>query len=326
MDKDFFLESNKETFINALRKNDKDTLNKLPKSDLHIHSTRGCSRKYFEDTFNTKFPNVPRFNSILDMDNWYNTYIDMYTKDLRGFKMRMESLLEGFKNNNVVISSPIYCLHMIKFFDYNLDEYLKYLNNIISSLAPNLKVLPEFEVHRGEDPDKVLENLHNVSKYNFYHSIDLCGDELLGTKNYQEVYKYADEIGLVLKAHVGEFTDARYIDEALEYLNLDAITHGISLSKSKELMNYVRDKEIMINCCPSSNYYLKRVNSYKEHPIKEFVRNGITCSINTDDEIIFNQDINDEYLNLYNSGCLKEEELYEVNQNGLKKYLNKRRK
>ena len=81
----------------------------------------------------------------------------------------------------------------------------------------------------------------------------------------------------------------------------------------------------MINCCPSSNYYLSRVDSYKNHPIKDFVRNGIICTINTDDQLIFNQSINEEYLNLFNSGCLTGDELYQVKQDGLEKCLKKRR-
>ena len=187
------------------------------------------------------------------------------------------------------------------------------------------KILPEFSIHRGESIEKVLDDLERIKEYDFYKSVCLQGDEKLGSKQYEPVYKKAKELGLILKAHVGEFTDVSNIEEALEYLDLDCIIHGLSLTQSKELMDYVRNHEIMINCCPSSNYYLSRIKDYNSHPIKEFVRNGIICTLNTDDPLIFNKEIVDEYLELYNNGVLTPEELYEVNQNGINKCLNKRR-
>lgn len=316
----------KKLFKKALEDGDRSLFSLLPKSDLHIHSSRGCSRKVFEGIFWKKFPDVPRFKSLEEMNKWYDETIDEYAKGQFGHEVRIRSMLKGFDNNSVVVASPIFCLRMKKYFDDSIYNYFHRLNADFELFAPNTKIYPEFEVCRGEDPEKVLKDLEEVCKFNFYKSIDLRGDENLGVKQYRDVYKKAHDMGLVLKAHVGEFGDASKIEEALEYLDLDCITHGNSLVESNDLMNYVRDNEIMVNCCPSSNYYLSRIDDYKNHPINKFVDKGIICSINTDDELIFNQSINDEYFNLYNSGCLGADELYEVNQNGINKCLSKRRR
>ena len=315
----------KKDFENALKTNNKELFGLFPKSDLHIHSTRGCSKKVFENMFHHKFPEPEVFNSLEEMNNWYDNNFDNYIQGKLGFEVRMKTLLEGFNNNSVVVAAPIYCLGMKKYYDNDIGKYLNSLKSDINMIAPETTVLPEFEICRGEDPDKILEELSEVEKYDFYKSIDLRGDEELGTRQYEKVYKKARDMGLVLKAHVGEFGDVSKVYEALEYLDLDCITHGNSIIYSNDLMNYIRDKEIMVNCCPSSNYYLSRVDSYKNHPIKTFLDKGIICSINTDDELIFNQSITDEYFNLYNSGCLGTDELYYVNQKGIQKCLNKRR-
>lgn len=316
----------KSLFKKALEDDDDYFLSLLPKSDLHIHSSRGCSRKVFEGIFWKKFPEVPRFKSLEEMDKWYDETIDEYANGKFGHEVRVRSMLKGFDINSVVVASPIFCLCMKEYYDDSIYSYFHRLNADFNLFAPKTKIYPEFEVCRGEDPDKVLKDLEEVEKFNFYKSIDLRGDENLGVKQYIDVYRKAQEMGLILKAHVGEFGDASKIEEALEYLDLDCITHGNSLINSDNLMNYVRDNEIMVNCCPSSNYYLSRIDDYKNHPIRKFVEKGIICSINTDDELIFNQSINDEYFNLYNSGCLGANELYEVNQNGINKCLSKRRK
>lgn len=317
-------ELNKCLFENALKDNNITLFNILPKSDLHIHSTRGCSREIIEKTHNCNLPEVPRFKSLDEMDNWYDKELGKYINGARGLAIRMQGLAEEIKKHNIAVAAPILGLNMAKYFN-GINYYFAFLSNLFEIECPDSTILPEFEVCRGDDPEKILKDLEAVEKYNFYKSIDLRGDENLGTKDYIEVYDKAREMGLVLKAHVGEFTDASKIDEALDNLKLDCINHGLSLKDSKELMKYVRDKGIMVNCCPSSNYHLSRINGYENHPIKDFVRNGITCSINTDDQLIFNSNINEEYFKLYNSGCLTVEELYEVNQNGLNKSLNKRR-
>ena len=46
------------------------------------------------------------------------------------------------------------------------------------------------------------------------------------------------------------------------------------------------------------------------------VDNDIICTLNTDDMIIFNQSVSDEFLNLYNNGVLGAEELYQIKENG----------
>lgn len=314
-----------DIFKKALETNDRTTFDLLPKADLHIHGTRGCNREIFEYINHCKFPDVPRFKSLQEMDEWYNNTIDKYAKGKSGLAIRYTAMFNDFENQSITVAAPMLCLNMAKYFDNDIDMYIKFIKMLIKTHAPNTTILPEFSVHRGEEAEKVLENLERIKEYDFYKSICLQGDEKLGTKQYESVYKKAKEMGLILKAHVGEFTDASYIEEALEYLDLDCIIHGISLTESDDLMNYVRDHQIMINCCPSSNYYLSRIEDYKSHPIKEFVRKGIVCSLNTDDPLIFNNKLIDEYFELFNNEVLTSSELYEVNQNGLQKSLNKRR-
>ena len=315
----------KNLFIEALEKDNRELFNSLPKSDLHIHGTRGCNRKTIENMNNTKFEEVPRFKDLEEMNSWYDKTINEYVKGKDGLILRYKAMFNDFENQSIIVASPILCLDMAKYFNNDIDLYIKTIKELIAIYSPNTKILPEFSITRGEEVEKVLENLERIKEYDFYKSICLQGDEKLGSKQYEPVYKKARELGLILKAHVGEFTDASSIEEALEYLNLDCIIHGLSLIESKELMDYVRNHEIVINCCPSSNYYLSRIKDYKSHPIKEFVRNGIICTINTDDPLIFNKRIIDEYYEIFKNEVLTSEELYEVNQNGINKCLSKRR-
>ena len=122
----------------------------------------------------------------------------------------------------------------------------------------------------------------------------------------------------ILKAHVGEFGDSKSVKNAVQKLNLNQIQHGINSVDSQKVMKLLKDKDIQLNICPSSNIYLKRASSYKNHPIKKLYKNGVKVSINTDDMIIFNNSVSQEYFNLYQNETLGIDELNEIRLNGLK--------
>jgi adenosine deaminase len=82
-------------------------------------------------------------------------------------------------------------------------------------------------------------------------------------------------------------------------------------------MKWLCDNKIQLNICPTSNILLSRVENYKVHPIRKLYDNGIRVTVNTDDMIIFDQSVSEEFLNLYNSGIFNAVELNEIRENGL---------
>lgn len=65
---------------------------------------------------------------------------------------------------------------------------------------------------------------------------------------------------------------------------------------------------------------LQRVPSYSRHPIKELFENGIPVTINTDDLIIFDSSVSDEYLKLYTYNVFSTDDLEIIRKTGLKSY------
>ena len=135
--------------------------------------------------------------------------------------------------------------------------------------------------------------------------------------NFKSIYKRAKENGFTLKAHVGEFGDAESVRRAVDVLELDHVQHGIAAAQSKSVMKWLEKNQIQLNICPSSNIMLQRVESYKKHPIAELFYNGIPVTINSDDMIIFDQSVSQDYLNLYNHGNLSAEDLNKIRKIGL---------
>jgi len=120
-----------------------------------------------------------------------------------------------------------------------------------------------------------------------------------------------------LKAHVGEFGDAESIRKTVEVLGLDEVQHGISAAESVEVMNLLRENAIKLNVCPIGNLALGRVPSFKSHPLRKLFDAGLFVTINTDDLMIFNQSVSEEYLNLFRTGAFTDEELDHIRARAL---------
>ena len=74
-------------------------------------------------------------------------------------------------------------------------------------------------------------------------------------------------------------------------------------------MKWLADNKIQLNVCPTSNIKLKRVRSYKSHPIRILFDHGVRVTINTDDALVFGDGVSEQYLKLYQAGVFTTEEL-----------------
>lgn len=59
-------------------------------------------------------------------------------------------------------------------------------------------------------------------------------------------------------------------------------------------LSVLKDQGTHIECCPSSNYILGPLDHLKDHPVKVFLKNGVSCSISSDDPGIFDTSLEKE--------------------------------
>lgn len=182
--------------------------------------------------------------------------------------------------------------------------------------SPDVVFMPEIALNSFTPIDKMNSMLEQFLDQHYFKSLDMYGDET-ALCNFKKMFKIAKEKGLILKAHVGEFGSAELVREVVEELELDQVQHGIAAANSKSVMKWLCDNKIQLNVCLSSNVFLCRVLDFKTHPIRKLHDNGIKVTINTDDMLIFNQSISDEFFNLYYTGLFNATELNEIRGNGL---------
>ena len=82
----------------------------------------------------------------------------------------------------------------------------------------------------------------------------------------------------------GDATDHNLFDAIL--LGTRRIGHGFSLYKHPLLIDLVKEKKILVECCPISNEVLRLASSIKSHPLPALLSRGVPVSLCNDDPAI----------------------------------------
>jgi aminodeoxyfutalosine deaminase len=114
-------------------------------------------------------------------------------------------------------------------------------------------------------------------------------------EGYAGVFEEVKAEGLGSVPHAGEVAGPASIRGALDSLGADRIRHGIRAIDDPQLVEELRDREIVLDVCPVSNVRTGAVGSLDEHPLRALVELGVRCSISTDDPAMFDTDLTREY-------------------------------
>lgn len=129
--------------------------------------------------------------------------------------------------------------------------------------------------------------------------IDLAGGEIEGfVSKYKEMFEIARSYGLQVTIHAGETGFSQNVIDAIEILGAKRIGHAVAIKNDKKAYNLVKEKKITLEMCPKSNLDTKAVNSYKTHPIRRFLSEGLEVNLSTDNRTVSNIDLTTECKNL----------------------------
>src|SRR6202048_771802 len=125
-----------------------------------------------------------------------------------------------------------------------------------------------------------------------YKNKGVLGFDLAGAehgnpaKDHQEAFQLILNNNINCTVHAGEAYGPPSIAQALHYCGAHRIGHGVRLREDGDLLNYVNDHRIPIECCPSSNVQTGAVEDIEAHPFKFYLDFGIRVTINTDNRLI----------------------------------------
>ncbi|PID29800.1 MAG: adenosine deaminase [Candidatus Cloacimonadota bacterium] len=148
---------------------------------------------------------------------------------------------------------------------------------------------------------------------------DLAGAEYNHpAKAHKEAFEIALRNNVNITVHAGEAYGPESIHQALHYCGTHRIGHGTRLIEDGDLLNYVNDHRIPMEICLKSNLHTKAVNSLIEHPCDFYLSYGLRVTLNTDNRLISDTSLTDEYMLAHEHLGLSYPELKNIIINGFK--------
>jgi adenosine deaminase len=140
----------------------------------------------------------------------------------------------------------------------------------------------------------------------------MAGDEAgFPAQDFAEAYAVAAGAGLGCTIHAGEWAGPPSVRAALT-LPVTRIDHGVRAIEDPLLVRELAEREIVLNCCPTSNVVLGVYPDYESHPLPTLRAAGVKITLGSDDPPYFGATIAGEYQVCAERMGLSEQDLREI--------------
>ena len=127
--------------------------------------------------------------------------------------------------------------------------------------------------------------------------VDLTGDEVhCPAAAFAPLFHRAADYGLGITIHAGEAGGAANVREAIELLQAQRIGHGIRSIEDSRVVQLLRQRNVALEICPTSNMQTGVVDNFGLHPLRDLYVLGVNVTINTDDPSVSDTSLTDEYM------------------------------
>jgi len=149
-------------------------------------------------------------------------------------------------------------------------------------------------------------------------AIDLAGAEgLYPTSMFEPLFNYAKEQGVPFVIHAGEADGVASMQSALDF-GAKRIGHGVRAIRSEKLMERLKESQIPLEMCITSEVQTKAISSLEACPLKPMLEKGLNITINTDDMGISNITLNSEFALIKNHFKIHKPQIKKLIMNSLK--------
>ncbi len=293
---------------------------KMPKVELHMHLDGSIPLFALEKISGLSYDEVySKAVSINDykLSNYLKRFdfINSFIKTKEDLDFVSFALGKELEKENVIYAevrfAPI---------DYVSDQLTSedVVDGVLSGLSKcNVKTNLILCMRRGADISYNTQVIELAMKYlnKGVVAVDLVGDEEhYAFKDYENLFEQCKKLGIPTTIHAGEVVE-RDIKDIIPYTK--RIGHGIKIQNNEELIKLVKDNNILLEICPNSNLDTNNVSDYSHHPIKKLYSLGVKVSVNTDNRLVSNISLTEEYSNLISFLDFTIDDLIKMNINAV---------
>lgn len=301
-----------------------EQLIKLPKVELHLHLDGAVSLELAHDLTGLTLEELKEKMIAPDKCENLSEYLTkfdfpcslMQTKE--NLKMISKDLVDRLAKQNIIYAE----IRFAPMFHTNGGlTYEEVVEAVLEGLNSNSKIKTNLILcmMRGLPKNNNLKTIEVAEKYlnKGVCCLDLAGaEDKYPLDEYLELFEIAKTKNIPFIIHAGENGNADEVKKAI-LIGAKRIGHGIHSIESTEVLNLIKEKNILLEVCPTSNVQTNSVNSYKNHPIEKLYKLGIPISINTDNSTVSNISLTEEYLKIFNHFNFTLDDYKEMNKNAI---------
>jgi adenosine deaminase len=310
----------------------KSFIEKLPKTELHLHIEGSFEPELMFDIANRnglkiKYDSVEEIKAAYSFKN-LQEFLDIYYAGAgvlitqQDFHDLTWAYLSKVHTQNVV--------HVEIFFDPQthtdrgvpFDTVIQGIKSALDDgkeqLGISYKLIMSFLRHLDEaSAFKTLEQ--SLPYKDWISGVGLDSSELGNPPSkFERVFEASRIEGFKTVAHAGEEGPANYIWEALDLLNVCRIDHGNRCLDDDKLVDRLVKEKIPLTLCPLSNLELKVINQLEDHPLLVMMKKGLLATIHSDDPAYFGGYMNENFFGVAEALNMNKRQLADLAINGFK--------
>ena len=196
--------------------------------------------------------------------------------------------------------APLYSVNN----DLNDEDVINAINSGFNQ-AENIYGIKSGLILCGMRNDK--QNVSLVSEIAIDYKDKIIGFDIAGPEYsylpslFSSEFNNLSENGINLTIHAGEGDGVNSIQDALDN-GAKRIGHGVRIIEDIDITNnklgktaeYVRNQQVPLEICITSNIHTNMYENFSEHPVKDLIDLEFNVSINTDNRLMSNTSINKE--------------------------------
>ncbi len=193
---------------------------------------------------------------------------------------------------------------------YSVNSSLS-IENVLQAINSGFKQAEQmYGIHSGLILCGMRNDRQNVEKVGqiaidykeMIIGFDIAGTELnFRPSLYKDTFNKVKEEGINITIHAGEGDDVESITDALEN-GAKRIGHGVRIIEDVDVEKnylgktaaYIVNNQVPLEVCITSNIHTNMYENEKKHPIVDLIKLGFNISLNTDNRLMSNTDVNNE--------------------------------
>lgn len=215
-------------------------------------------------------------------------------------RLIVDDLFRQLSEDNVIYAEIRYAPHLHLQEGMTPFEVVKTVNDAVEEgirefgleMRVILCTLRNYSESRSLEVARLVEEFKGTN----VAGMDIAGPEIgYDIQEHVEAFRQVKAAGIPCTAHAGESRGAESVWETLKHLRPDRVGHGVRSAEDRDLMLHLRDEDIHLEICPTSNVQTSVIETIEDHPIMTLLANEISIGINTDARSITGTTLTSEY-------------------------------